>query len=503
MGRFDPRFRTHEEVEGRTFHMRSENMAEIWKALCPARPIRNRQCSLALGPPIERSAHSSNRTFPMNRSFFFGLCLTQYFFAANAQWVGGGSFSTSVHHQACAFHQVDTGLFVYGANDPGQGEGGVVITWSGLVGSGAYIWYTSPGNVEDIDVRMASNGRPIYLAAGHQQYNQSMAVYPYLAGGSAFDFESVITGSGRYYRAIRMRSDIVAFAAGGTSQGNGIIDMSTDTGYTWTNIAELPGQPVSRLHFVNDQVGFAATGGYRRLFNNGLQLADSGAIYRTENGGLEWSPVLVSDLAGFSDVAFLDDDIGVATRCDGALIRTTDGGDTWMPASVSIAGDHVLTSVTFRPDGTGFAGCYRPDGTEGMILISEDQGVSWHENFNSSGLNHSRRVYDVYFFDDAHGYASTHIRPLRTEGVVTGVSHPAEVDFDLWPNPTADDPTIRLDETGAARIDVIDSQGRLLRTVTTMDMDRVELPVSDLAAGSYLVRVRQHGLIGMRSFIRW
>lgn len=439
----------------------------------------------------------------MIRSLLFGFCLTSGFFTANAQWVGGGSFSSSVHHQACAFHQVDTGLFVYGANDPGQGEGGIIITWSGLVGSGGLIWSTSPGNLEDIDVRMASNGRPIYLAAGHQQYNQSLAVYPYLAGGSAFDFEPVLTGSNRYYRAVRMRSDIVAFAAGGNSSGNGIIDMSTDTGYTWTNIAELPGQPVSRLHFVNDQIGFAATGGYRRLFNNGLQLADSGAIYRTVNGGLDWSPVHSSNLGGFSDVAFLNEDIGVATRCDGAMLRTTDGGDTWIPASVSVPGSYVLTSVTFRPDGTGFAGCYRPDGTEGMILISDDAGFSWYENFNSSGLNHSRRIYHVYFFDNAHGYASTHIRPLRTEGVVMGENNPEDVDFDLWPNPTVEDPTITLDATGVARIEVMDAQGRLHRSMTSIGVGRVELPVSDLAAGSYLVRVRQDGRTGVRSFIRW
>ena len=182
----------------------------------------------------------------------------------SAQWVQGGSFGSSIHHQACAFHDLDTGLFVYGANDPGQGEGGIIMTWSGLVGSGGYIWYTSPGNMEDIDVRMGSNGRPIYLAAGHEQYQRSLVLHPYLAGGNAFQFDSVLTGNGRHYRAIRMRSDIVAFAAGGDQLGNGIIDMSTDTGYTWTNIAVLPGQPVSRLHFVNDQLGFAATGGSAR-----------------------------------------------------------------------------------------------------------------------------------------------------------------------------------------------------------------------------------------------
>lgn len=438
----------------------------------------------------------------MIRSILAGLCFFSCLVAAKAQWVQGGSFSSSIHHQACAFHEVDTGLFVYGANDPGQGEGGIIITWSGMVGSGGYIWSTSPGNLEDIDVRMASNGRPIYLAAGHQQYSQSLAVYPYLAGGSAFDFESVLTGSNRYYRAIRMRSDIVAFAAGGDALGNGIIDMSTDTGLTWTNVTTLPGHPVSRLHFVDDQLGFAACGGYRRLLNNGIQLADSGALYRTTNGGLDWQLVHDDHISGFSDVDFLNEEIGAATRVDGAMLRTTNGGDSWEPASVSIPGSYVLTSVTFRSDGLGFASAYRPDGTEGLILTSDDEGETWYEQFSTSGLDHSRRIYDLYFFDVAHGYASTHIRPLRTDGIVLDLAEEPNPQFQISPNPATEQLIVRLNGARPVDLELMDASGRVLRTIHTPITDRVELNVGDLSPGSYLVRVKGDGRMRCERFQR-
>jgi hypothetical protein len=418
-----------------------------------------------------------------------------------AQWVGGGSSGITIHHQACAFHEVDTGLFVYGANDPGQGEGGIIITWSGLVGSGGYIWSTSPGNLEDIDVRMGSNGRPIYLAAGHKQYNQSMAVYQYLAGGSAFDFESVITGSGRYYRAVRMRSDIVAFAAGGDALGNGIIDMSTDTGFTWTNIAVLPGQPVSRLHFVDDQLGFAACGGYRRLFNNGVQLPDSGAIYRTTDGGLTWLQVHADPNNGFSDVDFLSTSIGVATRNDGAILRTTDGGNTWTPATVNHPGPYIMTSVTFRPDGNGFASCYRADGTAGFILFSDDGGATWDFNFSTASFNHSRRIYDLYFFDDAHGYACTHIRPLRSNGLITGLEEPSTAGFDLFPNPTEGDATLQL-LPGDERVELLDALGRQVWSGNMLQTGPCVIPTGGLAPGRYLVRVVGNGAVRSHALIR-
>lgn len=422
--------------------------------------------------------------------------------ASLAQWVGGGSSGTTIHHQACAFHEVDTGLFVYGANDPGQGAGGIIITWSGLVGSGGNIWSTSPGNLEDIDVRMGSNGRPIYLAAGHKQYNQSMAVYQYLAGGSAFDFESVITGSGRYYRAVRMRSDIVAFAAGGDALGNGIIDMSTDTGFTWMNIAVLPGQPVSRLHFVDDQLGFAACGGYRRLFNNGVQLVDSGAIYRTTDGGLTWLQVHADPDNGFSDVAFNSSLQGVASRNDGAILRTTDGGNTWTPATVNHPGPYIMTSVTFRPDGNGFASCYRADGTAGFILFSDDGGATWDFNFSTAGLNHSRRIYDMYFYDNAHGYALTHIRPLRSNGLVTEIAEADAAAFDLYPNPTEGAVTLTLEGAGPADVEVLDAVGRLVWTGRTSGGGSFPLPVDGLPAGSYVVRVRSGSTVTSRTLVR-
>jgi photosystem II stability/assembly factor-like uncharacterized protein len=418
-----------------------------------------------------------------------------------AQWVGGGSFSTSVHHQACAFHDLDTGLFVYGTNDPGQGEGGIIMTWSGLVGSGGYIWYTSPGNMEDVDVRMGSNGRPIYLAAGHEQYQRSLVLHPYLAGGNAFQFDSVLTGNGRHYRAIRMRSDIVAFAAGGDQLGNGIIDMSTDTGYTWTNIAVLPGQPVSRLHFVNDLLGFATTGGYRRLFANGVNMPDSGAIFRTIDGGLNWAQVYSDTLTGFSDLAFLDAAVGVATRNDGVFVRTTDGGDTWVNMNPPPIIPFVLSSITFRADGTGFAGVYRTDGLAGSILISTDGGQTWYENFNSSGLNHSRRIYDVYFYDDAHGYASTQIRPLRTNGLITEVPENDATDFGLYPNPAIDAVTLTFADATPVDVAILDAAGRVVRSLHTTG-SRCVVEVNDLRPGSYVVRVNNGATVQCRRMVR-
>jgi hypothetical protein len=354
--------------------------------------------------------------------------------------------------------------------------------------------------LEDIDVKMAG-GRPWYIAAGHELYNRSVVVRKTLGSPNPLQFDSVRTGVGRYYRAVRMRNDLVAFAAGGNSAGDGIVDMSVDTGSTWANIAVLPGQPVSRLHFVNDQLAFAATGGYSRLFNNGLLLPDSGAIYRSTNGGMDWEQVHASTVTGFSDVEFLTDDIGVATRNDGVMLRTTDGGSTWTEATVVLAGSFVLTSAVFRDDGMGFASAYRADGTEGIILSSNDEGASWGFNFSTAGMNGARRIYDLYFFDDAHGYASAHWKPLITDGLVTSVPQQANARLELFPNPSSDVVTLRTMDDGSLPVELIDAMGRVVLRTRTAGRETV-IKLDGLVPGLHTMRVGEGMELQMLSLLR-
>ncbi|HMQ74763.1 MAG TPA: T9SS type A sorting domain-containing protein [Flavobacteriales bacterium] len=435
------------------------------------------------------------------RNTLFVLLLAAFPLMLSAQWVPSGMFSSSIHFQACAFHTVDSGLFVYGANNPGPSpsatEGGLILTINGAQSGGFYLWYEPSTNLEDIDVKV-TGGRPLYMAAGHELYNRSIVVRSSSFPAYPLGFDSVRTGVGRYYRAIRMRDDLVAFAAGGDALGNGIIDMSTDSGSTWSNIAVLPGQPVSRLHFVNDLLGFAATGGYRRLVNNGVLLPDSGAIYRTTDGGLSWAQVHADATAGFSGVAFSSTMNGVATRNDGVILRTQDGGSTWSPAVNNHTTGELLTGATFRSDGVGFITGYRTDGTAGYILFSDDGGATWDLNYSTAGLNSARRLYDVRFFDVAHGYAMGQIRPLRSNGVITAVEEVDVTGFTLFPNPAHDAVTIEVG--GAAEVRVLDAQGRVVRRVTTSD--RAIVPLDGLGVGAYVAEVRQAGAVRRRTFLR-
>jgi hypothetical protein len=216
---------------------------------------------------------------------------------------------------------------------------------------------------------------------------------------------------------------------------------------------------------------------------------------------MDWEQVHASTVTGFSDVEFLTADIGVATRSDGAVLRTTDGGDTWTEATVVLAGSFILTSVVFRNDGLGFASAYRADGTEGIILTSSDAGASWGFNYSTAGMNGARRIYDLYFFDNAHGYASAHWKPLITDGLVTSVPQQANARLELFPNPSSDVVTLRNMDDGSLPVELIDGMGRVVLRTRTAGRETV-IDLEGLAPGLYTMRVGEGLELQMLSLLR-
>jgi len=107
-------------------------------------------------------------------------------------------------------------------------------------------------------------------------------------------------------------------------------------------------------------------------------------------------------------------------------------------------------------------------------------------------MNSARRIYDLYFFDDGHGYASAQIMPLRTNGIVMDVPEPQAEGIGLFPNPALDEVVVRWDGGGSAQVEVMDATGRAVRamrvsgSMTTIDLQ-------GLLPGSYLVRVTANG----------
>jgi len=188
--------------------------------------------------------------------------------------------------------------------------------------------------------------------------------------------------------------------------------------------------------FVNDQDGFMV-GDLARIFRTGdggktweykeapnklslvaLSCLDkshvwasgqSGEIAFSADGGATWQLQTSGVKRQLLDVAFVNPQRGLAVGDFGTLLRTEDGGTTWskiaLPTDLKLPpdvaevvdpGDVVLYGVTFADAEHAWA-----VGEFGVILASDDAGVTWHQQTNPGETS----LFGVSFSDAQHGWA--------------------------------------------------------------------------------------------------
>jgi photosystem II stability/assembly factor-like uncharacterized protein len=133
-----------------------------------------------------------------------------------------------------------------------------------------------------------------------------------------------------------------AYAAGGGggydgTPSAGILLKSTDSGETWQKLP-WPYARIMTLSFLNEQVGFAATGDRQ--------------LYQTRNGGTSWQQVTSQLPAGTSHGVFLNEQEGYLPGP--ALYHTTNGGQSWQAEHALPTTDRFV-GLSFSPAGTGVA----------------------------------------------------------------------------------------------------------------------------------------------------
>jgi photosystem II stability/assembly factor-like uncharacterized protein len=421
-----------------------------------------------------------------------------------AQWTTGGAFSSSQQFSAALAFDADNALFVNGNVDPWNlnYEGQIVATTSGDQGQGTVFYYTAGTVLEDIDGWAGDTpaySDSYYWIAGSRrtitnQIRRSMVIRN-MPGQLPNPFMEVFTGLNRYYRCIDMVDVDHGFCGGASTAGDGLIDRTNDGGATWERTDSFPGQVISRIRFVNQELGFAVSNGSHWNANSAIDLPDSGHVYRTTDAGESWHTVLSATGTGFSGVWFTDALNGCVTRNDGSIFRTTDGGTNWLATTIELAPPCLLTAVTGTPSGTLYASGYRADNSGAIILSSVDAGASWQLNhFSSTGVG--RRINNIYFLNDEVGYAPawTCIWHTRNGGNVTTALPDAQATTQalLYPSPTSNIVTLELAHAGI-QVRVIDLQGRTVIAPFRTTDPRTHFDVSALAAGTYRVVIALEG----------
>ena len=166
-------------------------------------------------------------------------------------------------------------------------------------------------------------------------------------------------------------------------------------GVTWDSLpildnlnVQIPGTAFSSVHFVSATEGYAT----------GLILnANSEIIYKTINGGQNWTPVYLNNTGQwprlFNKLLFASPDTAYAVGSNGRIIRSVDGGSTWSSLSSGIS--DMLNDVAFVSPTLGFVV------GDGKILKTTNSGLSWSvQNFSGVQFN------AVHFLNSQTGYAA-------------------------------------------------------------------------------------------------
>lgn len=161
---------------------------------------------------------------------------------------------------------------------------------------------------------------------------------------------------------------------------NGQVYRTVDGGDSWQGLdpGAGAGKRLLRVEFHDARLGWIAVAGERW-------------ILKTTDGGDSWRQVTVDLKDGFTDLQFLDANVGFATGHDGILAKTTDGGERW--ANIGFGNQAKMVAVWFA------------DLLHGWVAASEiratsDGGASWRSQGKPP-----KSINDLVFADAREGWA--------------------------------------------------------------------------------------------------
>ncbi len=151
---------------------------------------------------------------------------------------------------------------------------------------------------------------------------------------------------------------------------NGTVRRTDDGGNTWDKILEqesLVGRNLNAVTSVNGNCIFTVGG-----------LADSlMTLAWSKDYGQLWNSVVDTVGNVLNDIMF-DGDLGIAVGDHGVVLVSDDGGVSWNQSIVDTEEDVLLRAITFTPNSILIAGGYHSNDSTYCIYQSLDAGGSWN-----------------------------------------------------------------------------------------------------------------------------
>lgn len=216
------------------------------------------------------------------------------------------------------------------------------------------------------------------------------------------------------------KRDDISFSSpthGWYGTGKGDLYATTDGGDNWDLVASRPGTFIRAVGFISNTSGYIGNVGTD--YYPGV--TDETPLYRTDDGGKNWTPVDLGDttIKGVCAIDILKTDrifqgvkqprtvIHAAGRVGGptGILRSVDGGANWTVIDMT---DHagMILDVKFFSENVGmvFASSLEADENHGLILSTQDGGKSWKEVYR--GSRKGELIWKASFPTRQTGYAT-------------------------------------------------------------------------------------------------
>jgi len=191
---------------------------------------------------------------------------------------------------------------------------------------------------------------------------------------------------------------LTGFCTTGTNDiGSNYIFKTTNGGENWISV--YSGNNFSRIHFINQQTGFAiGIFGY------------VGNFLKTTDQGMNWISYNIPYSFRYSDMSVLNEDTIWAVSLDGlegGLFRTTDGGQSWIRQFYQF--NNNPERIYMFDENMGFMG--RGTGATGTLLWKTTNG-----GFNWQLIETASTFIDIFFIDSLIGYKAKGNIQKTTDG---------------------------------------------------------------------------------------
>lgn len=219
------------------------------------------------------------------------------------------------------------------------------------------------------------------------------------------------------FRSIAVVDSLTLYAVASYDNNFSDIYKSSDGGFTWNLIYNTLIMSLRDIHFVTDSIGYAVgnigkvvktvdagntwidfttaslSGNLRAVYflnpDTGFvgRTNTTGAMFKTENGGLTWSQVFGYGGQGCYTIKFLNDTLGYAGAYNSRIFRTTNAGATWSQQTTFQTNEEV-TSIDFANLTNGVA-------VTSAYVYRTTNGTSWSSpylggpNFLSAAISPS------------------------------------------------------------------------------------------------------------------